>query len=458
MQIPEGKTLKTFKQLNAGKLTLISSMSLIELSHYSDVANNKLSEDEQSQRPLDISHANKLAVYILKSLLDSAISRLRKQGRIVNEEFYRIQNLIGKQNYYTLAPIVTNLRSNSLEDVRQIIDKNNEVIGHAITLKVGDTLWVIDGQHRRKAIEIVIDFLRYINSNIKYPGKGSIFTDHKNKLSKNEMEVWDECRDMCTYCKVALEIHLGLNIDEERQLFQDLNQLGKKIDISLANKYDSSNPINNYVSEVLIDDLFAAHNFIVNDTSTESDWSDENPSLTRKSLAAINSIFFLNKGNINGATPADITDYKKDLANEFWNFILGIRGFTEKNNKLKTVAAQPVVIKAIAKLYYDTFFGRNESLNNQDNQLKLRAGLLTFDFSHNNPAWRYYLLDPVQRNQFEISSLSTYLPTDGDGANRDMGQWDSTSQTFRFGAKHNDIFPLIGDILRCHCQLPSRQK
>ncbi|MEI9912266.1 MAG: DNA sulfur modification protein DndB [Bacteroidota bacterium] len=114
------------------------------------------------------------------------------------------------------------------------------------------------------------------------------------------MEVWNECRDMCTYCKVAIEIHLGLGIEEERQLFHDLNQLGKKIDVSLANKYDSSNPINNYVSDVLIGDIFSEIDFEVLDSSTEADWTEEKPSLTRKSLAAINAILFLNKGNING--------------------------------------------------------------------------------------------------------------------------------------------------------------
>ncbi|MEI9912267.1 MAG: hypothetical protein WDO71_23000 [Bacteroidota bacterium] len=76
--------------------------------------------------------------------------------------FFRIQEQIGKQNYYTIAPIIANLRANSLKDVRPLIDKNNETVGHQITLKVGDTLWVVDGQHRRKGIEVVIDFLKYI--------------------------------------------------------------------------------------------------------------------------------------------------------------------------------------------------------------------------------------------------------------------------------------------------------
>ena len=63
--VPEGKTIRGFALLNAGKTTLLSWMTLIELNHYSEVANNRMNEDEQSQRALDISHATKLAMYFL---------------------------------------------------------------------------------------------------------------------------------------------------------------------------------------------------------------------------------------------------------------------------------------------------------------------------------------------------------------------------------------------------------
>lgn len=456
--IPEGKTLKTFKLFNAGKVTLITSMSLVELNHYSEVANNRMSVEDQSQRPLSMEHANKLALYILKSLLDSAINRMKKHGKQVSDTFISIQDKIGKQNYYTIAPIVANLRANALDDIRPWIDRNNEVLGHLITLKVGDVLWIVDGQHRRKAIDIVIDFLKYINYNLKYPGKGSIFSDHKNRLTNDEIEVWNECRDMCAFCKVAVEIHIGLGINEERQLFHDLNTLGKKVDISLANKYDSSNPINNYVTEVLKDDIFADHRFEILDSSNEADWNEELPSITRKSLAAINAILFLNKGNINGATPIDVTEEKKEVANNFWNYVLTIPGFLETRPKLKTVSAQPVVLKAIAKLYFDCFFSKNANLNNQENQENLLKGLIDFDFSHSNLAWQYYSLNEEDRNSEKLAGLKEYLPIDGEGYNRDMGGYDSLTNTFRFGAKHNDIAPLIGDIIRWHTKLPSRQK
>jgi hypothetical protein len=455
--VPEGKTLRCFKQLNAGKITLMTSMSIIELNHHSEVANDRMEEDQQSQRPLNQKHASEIALYIIRALLDAAINRLPKQGKPVNEKFYEIQKDLVKQNYYSIPPIVANLRNKGIEHLRQW-QSNNEVVCHWIVLEVGDQLMIIDGQHRRKAIDDVISFLKYVNANHKYPGKGGLINLHKDRLSSDELTVWNQCREMCAFCKIGIEIHLGLDVQEERQLFYDLNSHAKKVDISLATKFDSSNPLNNFGTEVLENDLFDSFQFTVTDTSNEADWDDEKPSITRRSLTAINSILFLNRTNPNGAKGSDVDEFRATTATEFWSFVLSIPGFLEKKPKSKTVAAQPVVLKAIAKLYFDFFFGKNETLNNESNQKKLKDGLKTFDFTHENAAWRYYLLTQEERNNLGLSKLAEFLPLDGEGYNRDMGGFDPVLRSFRFGAKHNDIAPLIGDIIRWHCDLPSRQK
>ena len=66
-------------------------------------------------------------------------------------------------------------------------------------------------------------------------------------------------------------------------------------------------------------------------------------------------------------------------------------------------------------------------------------------------------MTPEQRNESGLSALIDYLPIDNEGYNGDMGGFDST-ETFRFGSKHNDIVPLIADIIRWHSKLPGRQK
>ena len=62
--------------------------------------------------------------------------------------------------------------------------------------------------------------------------------------------------------------------------------------------------------------------------------------------------------------------------------------------------------------------------------------------------------DEIKR--FNLEGLKEYLPYDIEG-NRDLGNYDSNNE-FRFGAKHNDIFPIIGDMIRWKLGLPKRRK
>ena len=78
-------------------------------------------------------------------------------------------------------------------------------------------------------------------------------------------------------------------------------------------------------------------------------------SFSRKDVVAVNAILFLNKTNINGATPA-VVNPRQDLATRFWEAVLAIPGIGEEHARERTVAAQPVVLKAIAKLVFDFGF------------------------------------------------------------------------------------------------------
>jgi hypothetical protein len=88
---------------------------------------------------------------------------------------------------------------------------------------------------------------------------------------------------------------------------------------------------------------------------------------------------------------------------------------------------------------------------------KLLDGITDIDFSHLNPLWRYFELTEDERRQEGLSGLAEYLPEEGTG-NRDIGAFDKSAQVMRFGAKHNDIFPILGDMIRFKLGLPSRRK
>jgi len=88
--------------------------------------------------------------------------------------------------------------------------------------------------------------------------------------------------------------------------------------------------------------------------------------------------------------------------------------------------------------------------------VRLLDGITDIDYAHKNPMWQYFEMSEHQRAENGISELGQYLPVEDTDVNRDMGKFQGGFM--RFGAKHNDIYPLIGDMIRWKLQLPSRHK
>jgi hypothetical protein len=251
-----------------------------------------------------------------------------------------------------------------------------------------------------------------------------------------------------TEALIAVEIHLGLEIDQERQLFHDTNNLAKKVAPGLALSFDRANPINNFVKEHLEGVVVG----VVDRDIAVTDWSEDVGKISRKDLVAINAHLFLNKSNIKGARHGEV-EPRLPVALKFWKRVAGIPGFGQRGARANTVAAQPVVLKALAKLTYDFAFGRTADVGLCD---QLLEGIGRLDFSHENPMWEYYNLGDNERATFGLEDLAEYLPEPQEGVNRDIGARDSQGR-MRFGAKHNDIIPLLGDMVRWKLKLPNRQ-
>ncbi|MCP3473813.1 DNA sulfur modification protein DndB [Bradyrhizobium sp. CCGUVB1N3] len=88
------------------------------------------------------------------------------------------------------------------------------------------------GQHRRKGMQLVFDFLEALRTARAYPKKGNLLGSKDGEpATSDDLAVWEECFEVArSYCALLLEVHLGLNADEERQLFHDLNRLRKAYD------------------------------------------------------------------------------------------------------------------------------------------------------------------------------------------------------------------------------------
>jgi hypothetical protein len=119
------------------------------------------------------------------------------------------------------------------------------------------------------------------------------------------------------------------------------------------------------------------------------------------------------------------------------------------------VLAQPVVVKAVAKLVYDLGFGRRRDATAGEDLERLLQGLSQVNFSHTNPVWRFYELTEQDRIKQKLNGLRDYLPDGGD-TNRNIGTFDSQNKWMKFGTRHNDIYPIIGDMIRWMLKLPSR--
>lgn len=446
---------------NMGNRTLLMSVPMASFYDMSEVANranldaNPAFQDEPiAQRRLDEAHSKKLALFILKGLIHSARRKLERNRREVPPALNAIQRDIGAQPYISMQPITANIRNCKFGGEGLRYERNNGVI--TVFLSDKHVLWVIDGQHRRHAMHLVFEFLKAVLNNGKYPRKPALYLptdDERREPTREEVAVWAAAFEAArTECSIVIETHLGLDYEQERQLFHDLNNLTKTVESSLVFQFDNSNPVNLFIKEQLLTNGILKAKIV--DTDNPHDWHKDEGVISRKDLIAVNAVLFLNKTTINGAAPVDI-HAREDYACRFWAAVGSIPHWGEPGAKKQTVAAQPVVLKALAKLAYDFGYGRDV---NPEHLNRLFAALENgeIDFSHQNPMWRFFELSEDEREQL-CPGLSAAVTPEEAGFNLDLGNYDPASQVMRFGAKHNDIQRHLGDFIRWKLGLPRRK-
>lgn len=439
---------------NLGNLTWASDVSLAKFVEWSEIANDP-ERGDIAQRKLDPAHAKSLAGFMLKGLVNAAILKRKLQGKDVPAAFSEVQERLGTKPYCALQPVVANIRAidPNKPSIRadRALTARGETVGFKVHMPRSYRWWIVDGQHRRFGGEMVLDWLRDVTRSGKYPARGGI-VDLKGEVTPDEMVVWLDALECArTFATIKIEFHLGLNIDQERQLFHDLNNLGKKINVSQATEFDQGNPINHFMKETLENQIG-----IVTTDRDIKEWSKDDGSMLKKDLAAINAIAFLNRTNVKSAVPSLVNERAKAIES-LWRAVNALPGFGKSGARLKTVAAQPVVLKALAKLTFDLLFSNRKPENGTEMFKRLVDRLADVDFSHGNPMWQFYQLSQEERVKHGISTMAEYLPNQGvetADSNRDIGAYQGG--VMRFGAKHNDIFPVIADMIRWKLDLPNR--
>lgn len=442
---------------NLGHRVFTMSVPFRKFKEISAVANDR-DAGPVAQRPLDEAHAKKLAIYMTKGLVSAAKLRRIAAGKPVPETFDGIIRTLGEQPYFSLQPLVCNIRNTSpggtgsggIRGLR-LETSAGETAAFRVFLSERHVLWVVDGQHRRHAADQVVTFLEEVRQRGKYPSKGApLFADRGRQVSEDEMLVWNEAYDAArSFATLTVETHLGLDIHQERQLFHDLNRLAKRVDPSLAFQFDGSNPITLFIKNKIAGEL----GIRIVDRDVK-DWAEDTGALVLKDVVAINAIAFLNKGNVVGATPSVIGPREEAIHN-LWRIIAELPDFASERAREKTVAAQPVVLKALAKIAFDLNFSNRRPGNADELYGQFLDRLPTVDFSHSNPMWTYYTMSDEQRRSAGVAELREYLPDEAATANRDIGSMQGGYM--RFGAKHNDIYPILSGMIRWATGLPGRR-
>ena len=213
------KPMKVFVGHNLGNRTFLMQMPMHEFFGLSEVANDPSRDgDSVAQRKLDPAHAQKLAVYMLKGLVSAAINRRDIQRKPPLQALADIMSTLGRQPYMAVQPIVVNIRNCNpagadIRALRMLDSQTNETAAFKIFLGQRHVLWVIDGQHRRKGMQMIFEFLDVLRATRAYPKKGNLYGVKDGELmSSEEIAAWEECFDVArTYCTLLAEVHLGLD-------------------------------------------------------------------------------------------------------------------------------------------------------------------------------------------------------------------------------------------------------
>jgi hypothetical protein len=448
---------------NLGRKTLKFSMSLKDFIDGSSVGNRTTIETIQqhqgefhAQRNLDTVHANGLARYTLMGLVRAGI---RSVNGAVDPSILKMRDELGDPAYVSLQPVVCNIRTCAANGtdlrIRDVGEGSGlETGAYQVMIGAKQLMWVVDGQHRREGFSRVVDFLRKINQTYKYPAKGLFVPSsyNGNIIDGTTHNFWAKILEIAlTQATISIECHLGLNENEEQQLFYDLNSKGKKVTQSLAYQYDHTDPINKFIAEDIIEDELLGFKPSEKDTS---DWQADDGSLSRKDINTVTCLLALGKSNSKSATPA-LVEARREYLKRFWKIIASTDGFGEPKAKSNTLLAQPVVLKAIAKLGFDLAHG-HQNIRDEGSYKKLCDAIISndLDFSHKNQLWQALLMSADEREQ-ALPGISKYVhvPTD---TNLDAGTYDEDNGWMRFGSRHNDIYPRLGDTIRYALSLRPR--
>lgn len=432
---------------NMGHPSLSLTLTVAEAIERTTVYNDPNSDD-RAQRELNEPHAHGLAQFWLHAAVGAAMQDPAIRGTATEAALYDLKGSMGPQTSFASSPWTANVRGVNPQNLSTLKAKpvagGSPGVPMVLETYFPKDLWsLLDAQHRRAGADRAGRFMRFLTSWGTYPTPKSglkAYFGLKGVLTPEARAAWAAALAAFDKMTVNIELHLGLDIEGERQVFADLNNKARKVDANLSFEFDTANPILNFIQNQL--------HHLMDDGASRAD------------LVSVNAIAFLNKTNVNGAVPLVIAK-REPIVKTMWDAIEGIEGYGMPD---ESVINQVVVQKAVAKLVYDFGFAKTKTEEdrsaNDENLQRLLTGLHEIDFGHANPVWRYFLLDASSRTTPSFKGIDAYLPRNEDGgiAEKDLGTYSKEAGRFTFSVKHNDVYPAIADLIRFQIGLPPKER
>ncbi|MBE6062578.1 MAG: DGQHR domain-containing protein [Clostridium butyricum] len=326
---------KGIKGMQWGKEVYVSQITFNEIQAICRV-------DNDVQREVNKSRIDEIADYILKPFKNTSI----------NAGF---NSLVGS------------LRLEDLESTKLIYDEKNNDIRVSTSTK----LYICDGQHRYNGMLRALDRV-----------KEELQKSKTNNDIENE-KYWKSVQEKISEMSIPIVIFIGLTVNEEKQLFYDLNNLSIPVSKSIGLERDNNNMYNR-IAKQLAEEISLVKVWGIDSQKKEL-------GVNSRKIATLATWNDCVKILINGEADANNPwndswdfDQKKKLCLEFWNEIFNImpKEFTNKRHYIVTKTGY--YMKGIAE------FGHNIINSNVKGYKGRVAKLKRFNWQCNNKIYSKY--------------------------------------------------------------------
>lgn len=337
-QLDRNQGLPTF----SGRLTFeqFADLTVVHNRKWADDAGESM--DIVTQREIIESHANGLAMFILQGLVAATIARAQDSGFPASavKTLEGMQDRVGRSAHYALPPVTLVLPTSP--EVKPV-EEAGETIAARLLLPAGKLFVVADGQHRREGARKVREFLNEVIANRRTPKNVKFYPAQDAPLTSDEVEGWVAVQETYrSWTMVAYEAHLGLDVDQARQMFTNYNCNVKPVKAATNLEFDQTNPINLWAKTWVLEQLRLA--------------SAGKEPFDLRQLSTINGFLYLGKTSIKSA-PFSIS-LLESKAREFWTTVLQTAEWKRPDSLLREVA----VLKGLAKAWFYVFVAKR---NNQ---------------------------------------------------------------------------------------------